>query len=207
MGLYLLLWAESLAHLMGQRLVSAQFSGPFVRRARGAGRRPSWFPQLPPGGHAEPALQGHARQDGRGGRRAVGSGVMPSGRWRRRRRRRRRRSVSKPYETRGRGSGERPRIHFPPLRDVTRVRRNLFGRVFSRFGAAAGRGGHRSHGRRGEAKPARDEPRTVDAWTEEAARGAAAGGRTSERVVHAQVCEGKANAKMRRAGCNFHFFT
>ncbi|PVH61530.1 hypothetical protein PAHAL_3G055000 [Panicum hallii] len=120
---------------------------------------------------------------------------MPSGRWRRRRRRRRRRSVSKPYETRGRGSGERPRIHFPPLRDVTRVRRNLFGRVFSRFGAAAGRGGHRSHGRRGEAKPARDEPRTVDAWTEEAARGAAAGGRTSERVVHAQVCEGTARRR------------
>jgi len=33
------------------------------------------------------------------------------------------------------------------------------------------------------------------------------GGRTSVRpVVHAQVCEGKADAKLRRAGCNFHFF-
>ena len=47
----------------------------------------------------------------------------------------------------------------------------------------------------------------MDAWTEEEASGAAAGGRTSVRpVVHAQVCEGKADAKLRRAGCNFHFF-
>jgi len=46
----------------------------------------------------------------------------------------------------------------------------------------------------------------MDAWTEEEASGAAAGGRTSARpVVHAQVCEGKANAKMRRAGCNSIF--
>jgi len=87
------------------------------------------------------------------------------------------------------------------------VRLYLFGRVFPRFRAATGRGGHRSRGRKGEAKPARDEPRPVDAWTEEEASGAAAGGRTSVRpVVHAQVCEGKADAKLRRAGCNFHFF-
>jgi len=84
MGLYLSFWAESFGHLMGQLLASPQFSGPFVGRASGAG------PVMP-----EPALPATARM----GEAAAAAAA---------------RLVSKPYETRGRGSGERPRVHFLP---------------------------------------------------------------------------------------------
>ena len=105
MGLYLSFWAESFGHLMGQLLASAQFSGPFVGRASGAGpvmpRRRAAGRRCQPGWVRRPPcrrISGHA----------VGEVAAAA------------RSVSKPYETRGRGSGERPRVHFPPLRDVTR---------------------------------------------------------------------------------------
>lgn len=71
-------------------------------------------------------------------------------------------------------------VHFPPLPNLTRTRerRDLFCWVSSRDAPPPDGGGHR---RKGKAKPARDGPRHVDAWTAGEAGGAAAGCRTSVR--------------------------
>ena len=72
MGLYLSFWAESFGHLMGQLLASAQFSGPFVGRASGAGHAeaPSRRPALPARMGEEAAVPsdlGSRRRGGGGG--------------------------------------------------------------------------------------------------------------------------------------------